>query len=55
MPRRLGASAVDALVFAHGLFDGWLRVRSGSILGTWLIHTTANVAMCLNGAIQPAT
>lgn len=55
MPRYHDASAFDALVFADGLFTGWLRIKSGSILGPWLIHATANVAMCLNVAIQTAT
>lgn len=43
------------LIFAGGLLTGWLRIQSGSILGPWLIHATANVAMCLNVAIQTAT
>ncbi len=43
------------LVFAVGLLKGWLRIKSGSILGPWLIHATANVATCLNVAIQTAT
>lgn len=43
------------LIFAGGLLKGWLRIKSGSILGPWLIHATANVAMCLNVAIQTST
>ena len=42
------------LIFAVGLLKGWLRIKSGSILGPWLIHATANVAMCLHVAIQTA-
>jgi membrane protease YdiL (CAAX protease family) len=40
------------LVFAGALFAGWLRIRSGSILGPWLIHAAANVAMCLSVAAR---
>ena len=43
------------LIFAGGLLKGWLRIKSGSILGPWLIHPTANIATCLNVAIQTAT
>lgn len=43
------------LIFAGGLLKGWLRIKSGSILGPWLIHATANIATCLNVAIQTAT
>lgn len=43
------------LIFAGGLFKGWLRIKSGSIIGPWLIHATANVTMCLHVAIQTAT
>jgi membrane protease YdiL (CAAX protease family) len=40
------------LIFAGALFAGWLRFRSGSILGPWLIHATANVAVCLSVAAR---
>jgi membrane protease YdiL (CAAX protease family) len=40
------------LIFAGALFAGWLRVRSGSILGPWLVHATANVAVCLSVAAR---
>ena len=40
------------LVFGGALFAGWLRIRSGSIMGPWLIHATANVAMCLSVAAR---
>ena len=40
------------LVFAGALFAGWLRIRSGSILGPWLIHASANVTMCLSVAAR---
>ena len=29
------------------LIFGWVRIRSGSILGSWLMHGSANVAMAL--------
>jgi membrane protease YdiL (CAAX protease family) len=34
-----------AVVFtaAAGLFFGWLRLRSGSVLAPWLTHTGVNV------------
>ena len=32
--------------------NGWLRIKSDSIFGMWLIHTTADVAMCFNVATQ---
>jgi membrane protease YdiL (CAAX protease family) len=40
------------LVFAGALFAGWLRVRSGSILGPWVVHAAANVAVCLSVAAR---
>jgi len=40
------------LVLAGALFAGWLRLRSGSIMGPWLIHATANVTMCLSVAAR---
>ncbi len=42
------AWVVLPLVFAGGLVAGWIRIRSGSILGPWLIHATANVVTCLS-------
>jgi membrane protease YdiL (CAAX protease family) len=42
------------VVFVGALFAGWLRLRSGSILGPWLIHATANVVMCLSVAARSA-
>lgn len=40
------------LVFAGGLICGWLRIRSGSILGPWLIHAAANIVTCLSVAAR---
>jgi membrane protease YdiL (CAAX protease family) len=43
---------VIPLVFGGALFAGWLRIRSGSIIGPWLIHASANVSMCLSVAAR---
>lgn len=43
------------VVLAGALFTGWLRIRSGSILGPWLIHGSLNVATCLMVAVRTAT
>ena len=40
------------IIFAGALFVGWLRIRSGSILGPWLVHASANVTMCLSVAAR---
>lgn len=42
------------LIFVCALFQGWVRIKSGSIIGPWLIHTSANVAICLSVAIRTA-
>jgi membrane protease YdiL (CAAX protease family) len=42
------------IIFASSLFLGWVRIRSGSIIGPWLIHASANVAICLSIAIRTA-
>lgn len=42
------------IVFALALFQGWVRIRSGSIIGPWLFHASANVAICLSVAIRSA-
>lgn len=41
---------VVIFVGAFGL--GWLRIRSDSILGPWLIHAALNVATCLSVAYR---
>lgn len=41
------ASPVLVLVFVGALFTGWIRIRSGSILGPWMLHATANVTTAL--------
>ena len=35
------------LVFLGALLFGWLRIQSGSILPSWLIHATGNVTVAL--------
>jgi len=47
--------ALLPVVFAGALFAGWLRIRSGSILGPWLLHASVNVAMCLSVAVRTAS
>ncbi len=39
-------------VFAGALVVGWLRIKSGSILGPWLIHASLNTATCLLVALR---
>ena len=49
------AWALLPLVFAGALTFGWLRIKSGSIVGPWLMHASGNVAMALSVAIRTAT
>jgi len=42
------------IVFAAALFAGWVRIKSGSIVGPWIMHATANVATCLSVAFRTA-
>jgi membrane protease YdiL (CAAX protease family) len=42
------------IVFLGSLFFGWVRIKSGSILGSWLIHAAANVTICLSVAGRSA-
>ena len=51
MPEMWGILPV---IFVGALFLGWVRIRSGSILGPWLVHAMVNVAMCLSVAIRTA-
>lgn len=46
------AWTVLPLVFAGALFAGWLRIRSGSLLGPWLLHAAANVGVALGVAAR---
>jgi membrane protease YdiL (CAAX protease family) len=34
-------------VFVFALVKGWARIRSGSILGPWLLHAAPNLAVTL--------
>jgi len=40
------------IIFATSLLLGWVWTRSGSIIGPWLIHASANVAACLSVVIR---
>jgi membrane protease YdiL (CAAX protease family) len=40
------------VVFAGALLVGWVRIKSGSILGPWLMHASGNVTMALMVAIR---
>ena len=42
------------LVFVGALLFGWVRIKSGSILGSWLMHACGNVTMALIVAIRTA-
>ena len=42
------------LVFVGGLVFGWVRIKSGSIIPSWLMHSTGNVAIALMVAIRTA-
>ena len=46
--------AILPVIFASALFMGWVRIKSGSIIGSWLIHASANIAICLSVAIRSA-
>ena len=51
MPEMWG---VVPVVLAGALVAGWLRIRSGSIVGPWLIHASVNVMTALGVAIRTA-
>jgi membrane protease YdiL (CAAX protease family) len=42
------------VVFAGALVYGWVRIKSGSILGPWLMHAAGNVTMALEVAVRTA-
>ena len=42
------------VVFAAALVFGWLRSRSGSIIGPWILHGSGNVAIALIVAARTA-
>lgn len=41
-------------VFVAALVLGWLRIKSGSILGGWMMHASGNVTMALIVAVRTA-
>jgi membrane protease YdiL (CAAX protease family) len=42
------------VIFAGSLCWGRVRIKSGSIIGSWLMHASGNAAMCLSVAIRTA-
>ena len=46
--------AMLLVIFASALFAGWARIRSGSILGPWLLHALVNVTTALLVAARTA-
>ena len=42
------------LVYVGALLCGWIRIKSGSILGSWLMHASGNVTMALMVAMRTA-
>ncbi len=44
MPEMWGILPV---VFVGALVLGWVRIKSGSIVGPWIVHGSCNVAICL--------
>ena len=42
-------------VFVTALFKGWLRIKSGSIVGPWILHGVINVVVCLSVAARTAS
>lgn len=47
-----GVWGILPVIFLLGLIAGWLRIRSGSILAGWIIHSIINVTMCLSVALR---
>lgn len=43
------------IIFVSALFLGWVRIKSGSMIGPWMVHASLNVAMCLGVAVRSAT
>ena len=42
-----GDYAGEHWLASFALYAGWLRIKSGSIAGPWLIHATINVTVAL--------
>jgi len=51
MPEMWGILPV---ILASALFVGWVRIKSGSIIGGWVIHASFNIAICLSVTIRTA-
>jgi membrane protease YdiL (CAAX protease family) len=43
------------VVFVGALILGWIRIKSGSIVGPWLMHASGNVTMALMVAVRTRT
>lgn len=43
------------VVFIGALTFGWIRIKSGSILGSWLMHASGNVTMALMVAVRTSS
>jgi len=41
-----GGASTKAGIEWTGLFVGWVRIRSGSIVGPTIAHAVANIATC---------
>ena len=42
------------VAFFTALVKGWLRIKSDSILGPWMMHATGNVSIALSVAVRAA-
>ena len=51
---RAGLQLGEPRYILYSLVFGWIRIKSGSILGSWLIHAAGNVTMALLVAIRTA-
>src|SRR5262245_25120258 len=49
MPEMWWAMPID---FGGALFAGWVRIKSESILGPWMLHAAVNAATCLTVAMH---
>jgi membrane protease YdiL (CAAX protease family) len=47
--------SIIPIIFVGALFAGWVRIKSGSIMGPWMIHAAANVTMCLSVAARTSS
>ena len=49
MPQKWGLLPI---VFVGALVFGWIRIKSGSIIGPWSMHASVNVTVALSIAIR---